>query len=215
MANVPDPAAGEVFVAAHELATGILRERTSAKVGWTIAMQAFEPTPGNEDVHAEVKWAWEDLYLEAARSDDFVGVQSYTSQRVDASGVVPHPEHPHNTLTGWAYRPDALGIALRDARAVVADVPLLITENGIATHDDDRRVAYTHEALNHVLDAIADGADVRGYLHWSALDNYEWGHWGRPFGLIEVEPRTFKRRPKQSLAWLGGVARANAIAPVR
>ena len=211
----PDPAIGEVLVAAHGAATGILRERTSAKVGWTVAQQAFVPTPGNEAKHAEVKWIWEDLYLEASRADDFVGVQSYTSQVVDESGVVPHPEHPDNTLTGWAFRPDALGIALRQARAVVGDVPLFVTENGIATHDDDRRIAYTHEALNHLADVLDEGAEVLGYLHWSALDNYEWGHWNRPFGLIAVEPRTFKRRPKPSLAWLGGIARANAVDSLR
>lgn len=211
LALVPDPAVGEVFVAAHEAARAILRERTSANLGWTIAHQAFVPTAGSEAKYAEVKWAWEDLYLHASCNDDFVGVQAYTSQTVDDSGVVPHPHHPDNTLTGGAYRPDALGIALRHAREVVGDVPLLVTENGIATHDDARRIAYTREALNELLDVVEDGAEVLGYLHWSLLDNYEWGHWDRPFGLVAVEARTFKRRPKPSLGWLGAVAQANAL----
>jgi beta-glucosidase len=211
LTHLPDPEVGEVFVAAHRAATSILRERTSAKVGWTIAMQSFVPAPGSEETYAKVKWAWENQYLQASRNDDFVGVQSYTSQSVDSSGVVPHPVHPDNTLTGWAYRPDALGIALRQAREVAGDVPLLVTENGIATHDDNRRIEYTQVALNHLLDVVGEGAEVLGYLHWSALDNYEWGHWNRPFGLIEVEPRTFKRLPKASLSWLGSVAQANAI----
>ncbi len=56
--------------------------------------------------------------------------------------------------------------------------------------------------------AIDDGGVVvRGYLHWSALDNYEWGHWGPTFGLIAVDRETFERRPEPSLAWLGEVAR--------
>ncbi|MGW1787342.1 family 1 glycosylhydrolase, partial [Streptomyces sp. NPDC002143] len=66
---------------------------------------------------------------------------------------------------------------------------------------------YTTEALGHLFAAIDDGVDVRGYLHWSALDNYEWGHWGPTFGLIAVDRETFERQPKPSLAWLGEVAR--------
>jgi beta-glucosidase len=213
MAQPPDLTIGATLIEAHRAASGILCERTSAKVGWTVAMQAFEPTPGNEATHAEVQRAWEDLYLDVSREDDFLGVQSYTSQLVDASGVVPHADAPDNTLTGWAYRPDALGMALRRAREVVGDVPLMVTENGIATDDDARRIDYTREALGHLLDVLDEGADIRGYLHWSLLDNYEWGHWDRPFGLVAVERRTFKRRPKPSLGWLGSVARANALQP--
>jgi beta-glucosidase len=154
---------------------------------------------------------WEDMYLEPARDDDFVGVQSYTSQMVTADGIVPHADHPDNTLMGWAYRPDALGIALRHTRDVVGDVPIIVTENGIATPDDERRIAYTTVALNGLLDAVEDGVDVRGYLHWSLLDNFEWGRWEPTFGLIAVDRTTFERHPKPSLAWLGKVAAANAL----
>lgn len=208
---LPDAEIGKALIAAHRLAAPLVRAATDAKVGWTVANQAFLPAPGGEAKHAEIQHVWEDMYLEPARDDDFVGVQSYTSQMVTAEGVVPHPEHPDNTLMGWAYRPDALGIALRHTRDVVGDVPIVVTENGIATSDDARRIAYTSEALRHMHDAIADGVDVRGYLHWSLLDNFEWGRWEPTFGLVAVDRATFVRHPKPSLAWLGEVARANAI----
>ena len=89
---------------------------------------------------------------------------------------------------------------------------LVRTENGIATQDDNRRIAYTGEALRHLGLAMADGVDVRGYLHWSLLDNYEWGHWEPTFGLVEVDRETFVRTPKPSLGWLGSVARESAQA---
>lgn len=196
------------FVAAHHAARDVLRRMTSAKIGWSIANQALQATPGNERRLAEVQAAGEDVYLRATSGDDFVGVQSYSSQAVDDSGVVPHPPHPDNTLTGAAYRPDALGIAVRHAWDVTT-LPILVTENGIATADDSRRIQYTAEALSHLADTIADGVDVRGYLHWSLLDNYEWGHWEPTFGLIAVDRETFTRTPKPSLGWLGGVARTN------
>ncbi|WP_416968725.1 glycoside hydrolase family 1 protein [Streptomyces sp. 4F14] len=205
---VPDTGIGERLVHAHRAAVRVLRERTSAKVGWSVAQQALVPAPGAEVVCAQLRYAWEDLYHHGARGDDFLGVQSYTSQTVDSRGVVPHPPHPGNTLTGWAYRPDALGIALRHAwEAVEGRVPLLVTENGIATADDARRIAYTAGALEALYGAVAEGVDVRGYFHWSALDNFEWGRWEPTFGLIEVDRETFVRTPKPSLGWLGGVAR--------
>lgn len=210
--TVPDEEIGRILIAAHHAAVAVLRSRTTGKIGWTVAQQALVSTPGNEAKLIELQHLWEDLYLEAARDDDFLGVQAYTSQNVDANGVVPHPEHPDNTLTGWAYRPDALGIALRHAWDVTGGkVPLLVTENGIATDDDTRRIAYITTALGHLADAITDGLDVRGYLHWSALDNYEWGHWAPTFGLIAVDRATFARTPKPSLAWLGAIATSNAI----
>lgn len=205
--TVPDPEISDRLIEAHLAAREILRAMVTGKIGWSVAGQAFQSTPGNEDRFTEIKYAWEDKFLEASRDDNFVGVQSYTSQLVDAVGIVPHPKDSRNTLTGWAYRPDALGIALRNAAEVTGGVPALITENGIATTDDKRRIAYTAAALEGVVDAIADGIDVRGYLHWSALDNYEWGDWNATFGLIAVDRVTFERHPKPSLAWLGRVAR--------
>lgn len=207
----PDPEFGEALIAAHLQAAPLVRSLTGAKVGWTVANQAFTVTPGAEDKFSEVQHRWEDMYLQAGRGDDYIGVQSYTSQPIDENGVVPHPEHPDNTLMGWAYRPDALGAALRHTKEVVGDVPIIVTENGIATSDDERRLAYTQDALAGMLDAINDGVDVRGYCHWSLLDNFEWGRWAPTFGLIAVDRETFRRTPKPSLAWLGGVARANAL----
>ena len=203
----PDPKAGHRLAEAHQAAREILKARTDAKSGWTVANQALVAAPGNEEKLREVRYAREDLYLEAARGDDFVGVQSYTSQTVDENGLVPHAIGPDTTLTGNPYRPDALGIAVRHTWDVTGGIPILVTENGIATADDTRRIAYTTEALRHLFAAIDDGIDVRGYLHWSALDNYEWGHWEPTFGLIAVDRETFERHPKPSLAWLGDIAR--------
>ncbi|MEV5354871.1 family 1 glycosylhydrolase [Streptomyces sp. NPDC052693] len=203
----PDPAVGRRLAEAHHAARDLLRQHTGAKAGWTVACQALTATPGNEARLEELRYVREDFYLEAARKDDFIGVQSYSGQEVDENGVVPHPQGPGTTLTGNAYRPDAIGIAVRHAWKVTDHTPVLVTENGIATADDDRRIAYTSEALGHLFETVDEGVDVRGYLHWSALDNFEWGHWEPTFGLIAVDRETFERRPKPSLKWLGEVAR--------
>jgi beta-glucosidase len=63
-------------------------------------------------------------------------------------------------------------------------------------------------ALRSLDEAMRDGIDVRGYLYWSLLDNYEWGSWEPTFGLVAVDRATFERQPRPSLAWLGAQAPA-------
>ena len=208
----PDLEIGRRFVEAHHAVRDIVRERTGAKVGWSVANRAHEARPGAEEKKRELDFVWEDLYLEGARGDDFVGVQSYSAIWVNEDGIEPYPPHPDNTLVGTAYRPDAVGIAVRHTAEVTGGVPILITENGIATKDDERRIAYTTGALEALESAVGDGIDIRGYLHWTLLDNYEWGHWDPTFGLVEVDRETFVRTPKPSLGWLGAVARRNGLA---
>jgi beta-glucosidase len=201
----PDPEIGRALIAAHHAARAVVRARTSAQVGWSVANRALVARPGYEEAKKQADWVYEDQYLEGSRGDDFAGVQSYSSMWFGPDGVEPHPQSPDNTLVGTAYRPDALGIAVRHTAAVTG-LPVLVTENGIATGDDTRRIAYTAGALEGLTQAMADGVDVRGYLHWSLLDNYEWGHWEPTFGLVAVDRQTFQRTPKPSLAWLGNVA---------
>jgi beta-glucosidase len=202
---------GERLIEAHHAARDILRAKTDARVGWSVANRAFEARPGAERVMHALYEPWEDMYLRAAAQDDYVGVQAYSAQWVGLDGIEPHPVHPDNTLVRTAYRPDALGIAVRHTAEVAPGVPIVVTENGIATADDERRIAYTEAALRSLAEAIGDGIQVSGYIHWSLLDNYEWGHWDPTFGLVAVDRETFERQPKPSLAWLGAVARANGV----
>jgi beta-glucosidase len=207
-----DPAIARTFVDIHHAAREVVRSRTGAKVGWTIAAGALTAAPGGEAKLKEIRYGKEDLFWEGSRGDDFAGVQAYSSQEVDANGLVPHPKRPDNTLVGTTFRPDSLAMAVRHAWEVTEGVPILVTENGIATADDTERVRYTDAALRGLAEVVAEGIDVRGYLHWSLLDNFEWGHWEPTFGLIAVDRDTFARHPKPSLAWLGDIARRNGLA---
>jgi beta-glucosidase len=67
-------------------------------------------------------------------------------------------------------------------------------------------LTWPRRALWSLRAAMDDGADVRGYFHWSLLDNWEWGHWEPTFGLIAVDRATFVRSPRPSLRWLGALA---------
>jgi beta-glucosidase len=74
---------------------------------------------------------------------------------------------------GWEFYPECVGHVVRYASSETG-VPLMVTENGIATNDDTRRVEYYQRALAGLKGAIDDGVDVRGYVAWSLLDNFEW-----------------------------------------
>ncbi|MDT9682851.1 family 1 glycosylhydrolase [Streptomyces sp. TRM76323] len=209
----PDAGVTRALIRAHRAAFAVLKEADPAlRIGWTVANQVYQAEPGAEEVAAAYARTREDVFLEAAREDDWIGVQAYTRHRIGPDGPLPVPEGAATTLTGWEVYPEALGEAVRyTARVVGPHVPVLVTENGIATDDDDLRVTYTEGALASLAAAMRDGVDVRGYLHWSALDNYEWGSYRPTFGLIAVDPRTFARTPKESARWLGSLARAGRI----
>jgi len=91
-------------------------------------------------------------------------------------------------------------------------VPVYVTENGIGTEDDTRRIEYIKRALAGVQKCLADGVDVRGYVHWSLLDNFEWIFGYRPtFGLVAVNRDTQARTVKPSGRFLGEIARRNSL----
>ncbi|UGS26763.1 family 1 glycosylhydrolase [Microbacterium resistens] len=211
----PDLGVADTLLAAHRRASEILHTVRGIRAGWTIATQAFHSTgePGADEMLHEYGHPRDFWYLEQSAGDDFVGVQAYTRTFIGPEGPVPVSADVETTLTGWEFFPDALELGVRSAWELSGGVPVLVTENGIATGDDDRRIAYTRGALEGLHRAISDGIDVRGYQHWSALDNYEWASGYRPtFGLIAFDHETFARTPKPSLAWLGDVARRGGLA---
>lgn len=212
-AGGPDADLAPRLGAMHHAGREVVRRRTKAKVGWAIAAQAFTPTPGNEAKWQEAFDSWEGDFYAWCDGDDFIGIQSYTSQPVDENGPVPHPPRPDNTLSGWAYRPDALAINLRRVWELKG-IPLLVTENGIATDSDERRIDYVTGAIEGMRQCVAEGVDVPGYFYWALLDNWEWGSYTPTFGLVAVNREgDFERTPKPSLAWLGRVAAANGEIP--
>ncbi|MFF0163673.1 glycoside hydrolase family 1 protein [Streptomyces sp. NPDC005263] len=210
----PDLQVADTLLECHRRSRDVLSGVGGIRSGWTVATQAFQAEPGCEDAARTYGYPRDDWYLEAAAGDDWVGVQAYTRTVIGPGGPRQVPEGTETTLTGWEYYPQALELGVRSAWEKTGGVPVFVTENGIATADDTRRIDYTRGALTGLHAAIEDGVQVEGYLHWSLLDNYEWASGYRPtFGLIAVNRETFVRTPKRSLGWLGQVAAANAIDP--
>lgn len=214
----PDGGMSAALIEAHHHAVELAHSH-GMRAGLTLAMTAYT-TDGSEaaaQALADFRHVDEDVFISAAKGSDFLGVQAYSRRFVTDEGILPQGHDldgpsTRQTLSGWNYYPQAIGDCLRRAHELAPGLPLLVTENGIATRDDDERIAYTTDALASVLGAVESGVPVTGYLHWSLLDNFEWIHGYEPtFGLISVDRTTFVRTPKPSLDWLGRVAKANAL----
>jgi beta-glucosidase len=201
----PRTAQGDALVMeAHKAARAVIREvAPHVKVGLTLSLHDIQAVPGGEE-HAAKEWADEFThYLPAIREDDFLGVQNYSRALIGPDGQLPAPEGAELTQMDYEFYPEGLEHVIR---TVHQDFPgeLMVTENGIATADDTRRVAYIGTALEGVRKCIDDGIPVSGYCYWSLLDNFEWQKgFGMTFGLIAVDRSTQTRYPKESLSFLG------------
>jgi beta-glucosidase len=204
--------ATERFVAAHRRAVETVKAaRSDLPVGLTLAMSDYQAIEGGDDRLASDRAISEDVFLAATEGDDFIGVQTYTRRRFGPDGELGPEEGSETTLMGWEFYPQALEATIRRA-ADETQLPVFVTENGIAVDDDSRRIEYVTEALRAVGRCVEDGIDVRGYFYWSALDNFEWAQGYDPtFGLIAVDRATQERRPKPSAYWLGKIALAGDL----
>jgi beta-glucosidase len=206
--------ANEMLVAAHRAGVNAIRAAApGVPVGLTLSMTDYQLAAGGEDKLVEVRRD-EDVFLDAVDGDDFIGVQAYTRMLIGPNGWIgPAPGVP-TTSMGYENWPDALAATIRRAWDYTGGrVPIIVTENGIGTDDDEQRITYVRTALQGVLACIADGIDVRGYTYWSLLDNFEWvlGYTPR-FGLVAVDRETFARTPKASAQWYAEIARTNRLA---
>jgi beta-glucosidase len=185
--------------------------RPDLPVGITLTTQDIQPL-GPNSLAASVQDRLYGDWIKVARTHaDFFGVQTYTRILVDSTGPVAAPVGAELTVAGYEYYPDALANTIRWAHQAIGK-PIHVTESGIATHDDARRIAFIDQALAGVKTCIDEGIPVRSYLYWSLLDNFEWtSGYGVPFGLVAVDRETFKRTLKPSALHLGGIARANRI----
>lgn len=112
----------------------------------------------------------------------------------------------------YAYWEPGLYDLLMAASRRWPDLPLLVSESGLATHEGQRRAEHVTRSLEQIHRAITDGADVRGYYHWSLTDNFEWAEgFGPRFGLYTVDYATYDRTPTAGATTLGEIAASRTI----
>ena len=130
-------------------------------------------------------------------SQDFIGLNYYFTEYIDWRGRIKNPQQPVSDL-GWYMEPQSIHeIMLKTWKRY--QKPIIVTENGLADALDSQRTWWIDQTLQSLETALAQGVDVRGYLHWSLLDNFEWAYgWWPEFGLVHVDRATQKRTIRQS-----------------
>jgi beta-glucosidase len=216
--GVDDPRKVQVFAAqrtpegdmivmrAHQAAKQAMKEVCPhLKVGLTLSLHDIQAQPGGEEAAAK---EWNDEfahYLPYIKDDDFLGVQNYTRSLIGPDGIQPAPEGAELTQMNYEFYPEALANVIRKVAKQFRG-NIIVTENGIGTSDDTRRVEFIRRALTGVQSCIEEGIPVKGYMYWSLLDNFEWQKgFSMTFGLIAVDRTTQKRCPKESLRILGNL----------
>jgi len=234
--------ASENIMSAHKKALKTIKKyNQNAKVGMTHALQEWEDDDNNK-LKEYLKYHLEDKFLDASIDDDFIGLQTYTIVRYPKNiflkifnslllnigfirkFILPRiiqifagrngaiTSETRTTKMGYEYRPEAVLYNLRRLNNIFPDKEIFITENGIATDNDDERIEFVTTVLQDVHKFHAEQNNVIGYLYWSLLDNFEWDlGYQMNFGLVEVNKDTYERIPHKSASWFGNISSSNVL----
>jgi beta-glucosidase len=185
-------------------ATAMRRDRWAAQTA-QLVMDSWPVAPGR-------------LRRIVEATSDYVGIAHYHVQHTAFDPRRPRdqfirrfnvPGVPVSDM-GWSADPQWMRRVLNELKGL--GKPVYITENGLGTTDDERRQRYLVDVLSSVQQAIQDGVDVRGYFHWTNMDNFEWARgYGVRFGLIDVDRKSLERTIKPSGRLYGRIASANAL----
>ncbi|EKE18842.1 MAG: hypothetical protein ACD_9C00216G0006 [uncultured bacterium] len=195
---------------AHKKAYAVIHNNNqNAKVGSTVSLFYFSTENFIVKKFASFgAYFWNHLFLKmVAKSSDFIGCNYYTIFKL---------KQDENQLQvsdlNWSIFPEGIYLTLQKLKQY--NLPIYITENGIADSDDGKRTDFIKEHLKYIHKAINEGIDVRGYLHWSFMDNFEMpelrGFWPR-FGLIEIDYKTQERKPRKSFYAYARICKENAV----
>ncbi len=212
---------------AHRAAYKVLHRvldgrRRAVMVGIAQNIITFEPY--RKEALTDTLFVWfadrlfnRQFYIWTANCHDFIGLNyyfhyrvKYLPNRMSQFFYEVHTENRSVSDLGWEINPQGIFEAIMGLNRYKK--PIYITEHGVANGDDSKRPRLIVAALLEVYHAIRAGADVRGYFHWSLLDNFEWekGFAGR-FGLVAVDYLTQKRTPRRSAYVYDEICRENGI----
>lgn len=201
--------AGKVFfnlARAQKRAYKIIKKRRPAmQVGLAPQLaniQAKNPHNILDEISTQMmRYAWNWWFVNRVkRYQDFIGFNYYFSDYYTGIGKRRNPKIPLSDV-GWYMEPEGIHpLLVRTWKHYKK--PIFITENGLADARDEYRRWWLEETIVAMERAISEGVDLRGYFHWSLLDNFEWSlGWWPKFGLVEVDRKTMKRKPRASALW--------------
>jgi len=188
----------------------------NAKVGIALDSSYIEPlykiSPLDQALVLVWRYFHNYLFFDLTKKyQDYLGINYYFHDRLTFPFLLRNENKLVSDL-GWEIYPEGIYYVLKGLEKYKK--PIYITENGVADAKDKLRKDFIKDHLYWVHRAIQEGVDVRGYLHWSLMDNYEWGKnegFGPRFGLVEIDYRTLNRNPRPSAFYYAGICKRNAL----
>jgi len=202
-----------LLIEGHKLARAAIKgERSTLNVGFTLAMldEVSDGTRGGDAKRDEMRDYNYGDWL-ALNDTDFIGVQNYERVVTTKEGKLPVPEDAQRNHAGRWVEPTSLANCV-EYTYHTTQKPIIVTEHGIGTENDAQREWFITESLRHLQHTIEQGVPVKGYVHWTLLDNFEWvSGYSEHFGLHTVDRTTFERKQKPSAKAYSEIVKRNRI----
>lgn len=208
--NVEEPAVfvsprtkkgNEIIIETHKRAVNRIHSiLPECKVGLSLSLRDIQYDEDGK-ISADAAWQEEfEQFFDAFKDDDYFGLQNYTRTIFGKDGEIPPTNDKECTQMGYEFYPEGLENVIRRVEKVFKK-DIFITENGVATNDDDRRIEFIKKALLGVDNCRKDNIPVIGYLYWSLIDNFEWqSGYSMKFGLMNLDK---EHSTKKSMYYLG------------
>ena len=202
-------------IASHKKIYNIFHKRkTDVRVGNTESYCFFEPASSKsflDKLSVRIShYFWNEYFLNKIKKQlDFIGLNYYFHHKIK----FPFLKRNENKIVsdiGWEIYPEGIYWILKWLGKY--NLPIYITENGLADTKDKLRKNFTKDHLIWTHKAIEEGVDCRGYFHWSLIDNFEWEKgFGPRFGLVEIDYKTLERKIRPSANFYAEICRNNRL----
>ncbi|MDR3559120.1 MAG: glycoside hydrolase family 1 protein [Candidatus Pacebacteria bacterium] len=205
----------KILAKAHNQAYREMKKINSDwKVGFSNILQYIEPNDEHNlldklSVKVTNYFSNQKFLNLVGSNQDFLAVQYYFHKKIKFPFKQTN-ENKTRTDMGWEIYPEGIYHLIKNLQKY--NLPIYITENGLADVDDTKRDKFIKDHLKWTHKAISEGVDVRGYFHWSLLDNFEWdkGFWPR-FGLVEIDYKTLERKIRPSAREYAKICQENML----
>ncbi|MEK7519506.1 MAG: glycoside hydrolase family 1 protein [Patescibacteria group bacterium] len=197
----------EVYTALHKMNPGV-------KVGNAESYNFFEPFSSKSILDRAISslahYFWNEYFLNRIKKHlDFIGLNYYFHNKIKFP-ISKKNENKAVSDIGWEIYPEGIYHILKWLKKY--NLPIFITENGLADSQDKLRENFIRDHLIWAHKAIQEGVDLKGYFHWSLMDNFEWAKgFGPRFGLIEIDYKTQKRTLRPSALYYSQISRTNRV----
>jgi beta-glucosidase len=201
---------------AHNQAYNIIHDHfPNAPVGFTGLINYYEPAHKWNPIEIAIAkiahyFGNHRFLKKTIKKCDFIGLDYYFHDRIVWYPPFKRNKNKQVSDIGWEIYPEGIYHVLKYLHKF--NKPIMVLENGLSDANDSYRKDFIRDHLFYIHKAIKEGVPVKGYFHWSLLDNFEWAHGFVPkFGLYEVNRRTFERTPRQSAFYYAEICKSNSI----